>query len=100
MDTGSANATYAGTITDTTANVPSGGPLGLTKLGGNTLTLTASNTYTGLTTISSGTLQLGGSAAKARKAASSSGTIADNAALSIICTAIRHTPASSAAAAG
>ena len=46
-----ARVTYANTI---------GGSLGLTKLGANTtLTLTGSNTYTGVTTIASGTLQLG-----------------------------------------
>ena len=32
---------------------------GLTKLAGNTLTLTGNNTYAGLTTVSAGTLQLG-----------------------------------------
>ena len=35
------------------------GAFALTKLGDNTLTLSASNTYTGLTTISAGTLKLG-----------------------------------------
>jgi len=35
------------------------GALGLTKLGGNTLTLTGTSTYTGPTTISSGTLKIG-----------------------------------------
>jgi autotransporter-associated beta strand protein len=34
------------------------GPIGLTKLGTNTLTLTSSNTHTGNTTISAGTLRL------------------------------------------
>ena len=42
----------------------------LTKLGIGTLTLTANNTYTGLTTVSQGTLQLGNS--------SGSGTVAGN----------------------
>ena len=44
------NLTYAGTISGTGS---------LTKLGAGTLTLTADNTYTGVTTISGGTLQLG-----------------------------------------
>ena len=40
---------------------PNGGTntLGLNKLGGNTLTLSAANTYTGTTTVTLGTLQLG-----------------------------------------
>ena len=49
IDTTNASAAYAGNIT---------GGMALTKLGGNTLTLTGANvSYTGPTTISSGTLQ-------------------------------------------
>ena len=55
IDTSSASATYAGAITNTT-----GGSLGLIKLGGNTLTLSGSNTYTGSTTVQSGTLLIAG----------------------------------------
>jgi len=51
IDTTAANFTYA-------SNIPASG-MGLTKFGANTLTLTGSNLYTGLTTISGGTLQLG-----------------------------------------
>ena len=51
---------------DTTAGNRSvgsiGGALGLVKIGGNTLTLTGSNSYTGATTVVSGTLALGPSA--------------------------------------
>ena len=51
IDTTAGNFTYASNIPYTT--------VGLTKLGPNTLTLTGSNAYTGRTTISGGTLQLG-----------------------------------------
>jgi len=54
IDTSSASGTYAGVIANIGGNV-----LGLTKTGSNTLTLTGSNSYSGATTISSGTLQLG-----------------------------------------
>jgi fibronectin-binding autotransporter adhesin len=47
------SSTYAGVIINTA------GTVSLTKVGAGTLTLTGSNTYTGLTTISDGTLQLG-----------------------------------------
>lgn len=46
--------TYSNTITDT-----SNGSLGLVKLGGNTLILTGTNTFTGTTKVLGGTLQLG-----------------------------------------
>jgi autotransporter-associated beta strand protein/parallel beta-helix repeat protein len=50
IDTTPGNLSYASNIA---------GSMGLAKLGGNTLTLTASNTYSGGTTITAGTLQLG-----------------------------------------
>jgi len=50
IDTSNGNFSYGTSITQ---------PLSLTKLGANTLTLTGSNTYSGLTTVSGGTLQLG-----------------------------------------
>lgn len=46
--------TYSSAITDT-----SNGALGLVKLGGNTLILTSTNTFTGTTKVLGGTLQLG-----------------------------------------
>jgi autotransporter-associated beta strand protein len=51
IDTKAGNFAYASNIPTTTR--------GLTKLGPNTLTLTGSNSYTGPTTVSGGTLQLG-----------------------------------------
>ena len=53
IDTTNAGAgpTYSGVIADSSA-----GTLGLTKLGGGQLTLSASNTYTGGTIVSAGTL--------------------------------------------
>ena len=55
IDTTSASVTYAGSITNA--------GVGLTKLGTNSLILTAAETYTGPTTISAGTLQLGNATA-------------------------------------
>ncbi|MEI6177406.1 MAG: autotransporter-associated beta strand repeat-containing protein, partial [Verrucomicrobiota bacterium] len=56
LDTTSGNFTYDSAI----ANPNSGANvLGLTKLGTNTLTLSSTNTYTGATTITQGTLQVG-----------------------------------------
>ena len=51
IDTTAGSFTYASSIPATTR--------GLTKLGANTLTLTGSNSYTGPTTVSAGTLQAG-----------------------------------------
>ena len=53
IDTTDGSITYAGDIGSGQA------AKGLTKLGANTLTLTATNTYTGATTVSAGTLQAG-----------------------------------------
>jgi autotransporter-associated beta strand protein len=67
----SGNNTWTGTVTlaaDNTINTTSGtltvsgvtsGAYALTKTGTSTLTLTGTNTYTGATTISAGTLQIG-----------------------------------------
>ena len=54
------NFAYASNIPN-----PNGGAnaLGITKLGSNTLTLSGSNTYTGPTTVKSGTLQVNGASA-------------------------------------
>jgi fibronectin-binding autotransporter adhesin len=54
------------------------GAFGLTKLGNGTLVLTAANTYTGATTISAGTLQLGDGGATGTLSTSS--TIVDDSA--------------------
>ena len=54
LDTTPGNFTYSGAI----ANGYSGSTLGLTVFGGNTLTLSGSNTYSGATTLSTGTLLL------------------------------------------
>ena len=61
----------------TVANVISGTG-GLTLLGGDTLTLTAADTFTGTTTISAGTLQIGNGGTSGSLASAS---IVDNAAL-------------------
>ena len=53
LDTTAGNFTYGGTIAN-----PGGNTLGLTILGSNTLTLAASNTYTGATTLSTGVVNL------------------------------------------
>ena len=56
FDTTSGNRTSSLVLSNTTNGA---GVLGLRKDGANTLTLTGANTYTGTTTISAGTLQLG-----------------------------------------
>ena len=71
IDTTNGNFTYGGNIT---------AALSLAKLGPNTLTLTGANSYTGLTTISGGTLQLGDGTSGHDASLSTSG-IANNAAL-------------------
>ena len=72
IDTSNGNFTYGSNITQA---------MGLTKLGANTLTLTGSNTtYSGATTVSGGTLQLGDGSSGHNAALSTSGII-DNSAL-------------------
>ena len=66
LDTTAGDRTYAITL----SNSPQGA-LGLSKLGANTLILTASNTYTGATTIASGTLQVGDGISEASIASTS-----------------------------
>ena len=53
FDTTAGNRSFGTALTDGAA-----GSLGLTKIGSNTLTLSAANTYTGVTTLSSGTINL------------------------------------------
>jgi len=72
------NTVFNGVIGDSGgASANTGG--NLTKMGTGTLTLTASNSHTGTTTISSGTLQLGNGGATG--SLSGSGTLVDNATL-------------------
>ena len=56
IDTTGATFTYASPITNTNGGT---NVIGLNKLGTNSLILTAASTYTGPTTVSAGTLQLG-----------------------------------------
>ena len=67
--------TYGENITLANALTSAGGSL--TKLGGGTLTLSADNTYTGTTTISAGTLQIGdgGTTGQIAGAISNAGTL-------------------------
>jgi fibronectin-binding autotransporter adhesin len=60
FDTTHGSGTYANAITDTSA-----GALGVTKLGPNALTLSGASTYSGVTTISNGTLNVTGSIVQA-----------------------------------
>ncbi|WP_421989058.1 beta strand repeat-containing protein [Roseococcus sp.] len=70
------STTFAGVIAD--GGILGGTGAGLTKAGGGTLTLTGANTYTGLTTISAGTLQVGNGG---MTGALGSGNVVNNAAL-------------------
>ena len=81
IDTTSAGGTYGGNIVDIGGNT-----LGLAKLGANTLTLTGSNTYSGPTTISAGTLQIG-SAGSLGVSGTYAGAITDNGVLNYNSTA-------------
>ena len=72
VDTGSGNVTYGTAITNS--------GVGLNKLGANSLILTAAETYTGPTTISAGTLQLG-TATAGNNGSLATPSIANNAAL-------------------
>jgi autotransporter-associated beta strand protein len=57
LTTGGDNST--GTFSGTLRDGPGVGPLGITKAGSGTFTLTGNNTYTGPTTVNSGILQAG-----------------------------------------
>ncbi len=69
-----ANLTIASVI------VNNGGATGLTKAGSGTLTLTGSNTYSGVTTVGAGTLQVGAGGASGNLG---TGPVTDNSALVI-----------------
>ncbi len=85
IGTNNASTTYSGVLS-------SGGSL--TKIGTGMLMLNGSNTYTGGTTVSAGTLQLGDGAVNNGYV---QGNILDNATLAFANPAPRHTPTSSAA---
>jgi len=72
VDTSAGNFTYSSNIPSTT--------LGLNKLGANVLTLTGSNSYTGPTTVSGGSLQLG-DGTSSHDGIALTGNIVNNAAL-------------------
>ena len=74
IDTTQGNFTYGSNITQA---------VGLKKMGANTLVLTGNNTYTGATTVNSGTLQIGNGANGAWNAATSGVSIAGGAALAL-----------------
>ncbi|MBW8782923.1 MAG: autotransporter-associated beta strand repeat-containing protein [Verrucomicrobia bacterium] len=77
-----ANSTIGGNSgTGTISGVIAGSGFGFTKVGGSTLVLSNTNTYTGGTTISVGTLQLGSGGTAG--ALSTSSTITNNANLTI-----------------
>ena len=59
IDTQGFNDTIAQALANSSSGGAPSGSGGLTKFGSGTLTLTASNTYTGLTTVNGGVLQLG-----------------------------------------
>ena len=75
--TGTGGKITTGASTDT-INCTIGGSVGLTKIGSGTLVLTGANTYTGLTTISAGTLQVGngGTTGNISSNVNNSGTLA------------------------
>jgi autotransporter-associated beta strand protein len=69
-----ADSTFAGTIKDGDATHL----LAITKAGSNTLTLTGTNSYSGATTISGGTLKLGSSLTGSTTVIVSGGTLSGN----------------------
>jgi autotransporter-associated beta strand protein len=69
IDLGAATTTFTINNDISIGSVLGGGTNGLTKAGNGTLTLSNTNTYTGATTISAGSLKLGGSSAIASTSA-------------------------------
>ncbi len=79
LSTGGNNAStnFAGAIAD------GAGPIGLTKLGSGTFTLSGINSYTGATTVTTGTLQAGSATGFASGSAFTVGTIGTTATLDL-----------------
>jgi autotransporter-associated beta strand protein len=75
LDTTSGNFTHANAITDTNGDTLA---LGLTKLGTNALTLSNTNTYTGATTVSAGTLYVTGALSNSAVTVQANGAIGSN----------------------
>jgi len=91
------NATATVTLSNVIANTTGtgGGSVGVVKLGANTLALTNTNTFTGETTISAGTLQIG--SAGSLGSGSYAADIADNGTFKYSSSANQRCPATSAA---
>jgi len=83
VNLGAQTLTLSGASAGSTISGQISGTGGLIKTGANTWTLTASNTYTGATTISNGTLQIGNGGTTGRLNPTSNVSIASGATLAV-----------------